>query len=122
MDRQVRQLARLVDDLLDVSRVTRGKIGLQRCIVELGSVVDAAVEASRPLLDAARHTFTVTLPEAPVHVDGDPTRLAQVFTNLLNNAAKFTDPGGRVWLAAERRGNELLVTVGDSGIGIPAIC
>jgi signal transduction histidine kinase len=120
MDRQVRQLARLVDDLLDVSRVTRGKIGLQRCIVELGSVVDAAVEASQPLLDAARHTFTVTLPEAPVHVDGDPTRLAQVFTNLLNNAAKFTDPGGRVWLAAERRGNELLVTVGDSGIGIPA--
>ncbi len=119
MHRQVRQMARLVDDLLDVSRVTRGRIGLQRSIVELGSVIDAAVEASRPLLDAARHTFTVTLPEAPVYVDGDPTRLAQVFTNLLNNAAKFTDPGGRIWLAAARNGNELVATVGDSGIGIP---
>jgi len=120
MDRQVRQMVRLVDDLLDVSRVTRGKIGLQRRIVELPSVVYAAVEASRPLLDAARHTFTVTLPDEPIHVDADPTRLAQVFTNLLNNAAKFTDAGGRVWLAAERRRDEVLVTVGDTGIGIPA--
>jgi PAS domain S-box-containing protein len=90
MDRQVRQLVRLVDDLLDLSRVTRGKIDLQRRIVELTSVVDTAVEASRPLLDAARHSFTATLPAAPVYVDADPTRLAQVFTNLLNNAAKFT--------------------------------
>jgi PAS domain S-box-containing protein len=119
MDRQLRQLVRLVDDLLDVSRVTRGKIGLRRRIVDIASVVDAAVEAGRPLLDAGRHTFTVTLPEAPVHVDADPTRLAQVFTNLLNNAAKFTDPGGRVWLIAEPKKDELLVTVGDTGIGMP---
>lgn len=120
MDRQVRQMARLLDDLLDVSRLTRGKIGLQRRIVELGSVVEAAVEASRPLLDAARHAFTASLPEAPIYVDADPTRLAQVFTNLLNNATKFTAPGGRVWLAAEREGSEFLVTVGDTGIGIPS--
>lgn len=120
MDRQVRQLVRLVDDLLDVSRVTRGKIGLQRRIVDIASVVDAALEASRPLLDAARHTFTLALPQAPVHVDADPTRLAQVFTNLLNNAAKFTDPGGRVWLTAEPSHDELRVTVGDTGIGIPS--
>lgn len=119
IDRQVCQLVRLVDDLLDVSRVTRGKIALQRSLVELTSVIDTAVEASRPLLDAARHGFTVTLPEGPVCLDADPTRLAQVFTNLLNNAAKFTDAGGRVWLTAECSGDEVLVTVGDTGIGIP---
>jgi two-component system CheB/CheR fusion protein len=120
MDRQVRQMVRLVDDLLDVSRVTRGKIGLQRRIVDAASVVAAAVEASRPLLDAGRHTLAVTLPEEPVQLNADPTRLAQVFTNLLNNAAKFTASGGHVSLSAERRGDELLITVGDTGIGIPA--
>jgi signal transduction histidine kinase len=119
MDRQVQQLIRLVDDLLDLSRVTRGRIGLQRCTVDFASVVEAAVEASRPLLDAARHRFSVRLPGAPVHLDADSTRLAQVFTNLLNNAAKFTPAGGSVWLAAESRDGKLVVTVGDTGIGIP---
>ncbi len=119
MDRQVRQLVRILDDLLDLSRITRGKISLQRQLVDVASVVEAAVEASRPLLDAGGHTFDVTMPEAPVYVDADPSRLAQAFTNLLNNAAKFTDPGGRIWLAAEARGGELMVTVADTGIGIP---
>jgi signal transduction histidine kinase/DNA-binding response OmpR family regulator len=120
IDRQVRHLARLVDDLLDVSRITRGKIRLQTEPVELAAVVAQAVEAGRPAIDARGHTLTVDLPNTPVWVNGDPARLAQVLTNLLNNAAKYTDDGGRVGLSIGREGNEVVIRVRDTGIGIPA--
>src|SRR5262249_5007640 len=87
IERQVRQLVRLVDDLLDVSRITRGKIDLRKGPVELAAVVGLALETSRPLLDARRHELTVSLPPEPLCVDADPARLAQVFSNLLSNAA-----------------------------------
>ena len=104
MERQVGQMVRLVDDLLDVSRISRGKIELRRERVELASVVHHAVEAARPLCESMEHELTVTLPPQPVYLDADPTRLAQVVGNLLNNACKFTDKGGRIWLTVERRG------------------
>ena len=97
-------MVRLVDDLLDVSRITRGKIELRKERVELAAVVSSAVEASRPLIEEWGHELTVTLPPEPVYLDADPTRLAQVLLNLLNNAAKYTDQGGRIWLTAERQG------------------
>ena len=98
IDRQVQHLVRLVDDLLDVSRITRGKIRLQTEAVDLAAVVERAVETSRPLIDARGHELTVALPPEPVRVRGDPVRLAQVLANLLNNAAKYTEEGGRIWL------------------------
>ena len=115
--RQVAQMARLLDDLLDVSRITRNRLELRRQPVTLESVVDNAVETSRPLLDAARHRLEVALPPQQVYIDGDSTRLAQVFANLLNNAAKYTPPGGRIRLSAERTGDEVVVSVKDNGIG-----
>ena len=104
MERQVGQMVRLVDDLLDVSRISRGKIELRRERVELASVVHHAVEAARPLCESMEHELTVTLPPQPIYLNADPTRLAQVVGNLLNNACKFTDKGGRIWLTVERRG------------------
>jgi two-component system CheB/CheR fusion protein len=118
IERQVRQLVRLVDDLLDVSRITRGKIDLRKGPVELAAVVGLALETSRPLLDARRHELTVSLPPEPLCVDADPARLAQVFSNLLHNAAKFTEEGGRVGLTAERQGQEVVLRVRDTGIGM----
>ena len=120
MDRQLRQLARLVDDLLDVSRINSDKLELRLQRAALSAVVDSAVEASRPLLDRAGLRLSVTLPAEPIDLDADLTRLAQVFMNLLNNAAKFTDRGGSVALTAARELGEVVVTVKDSGIGIPA--
>ena len=120
MERQLKQMVRLVDDLLDVSRITRGKLELRRERVELASVVRDAVEASRPLIDRQGHELTVTLPPGPVLLDADPTRLAQVFLNLLNNAAKYSEPGGHIRLSAGRDGDEVVVSVRDTGIGIPA--
>ncbi len=120
VERQVNTMVRLVDDLLEVSRVTRGKVDLRREPVELAAVVRAAVETSRPLLDAAGHRLAVAVPDGPLAVAGDPVRLAQVFSNLLNNAAKYTPPGGRVWLTARRDGGEAEVSVRDTGAGIPA--
>jgi PAS domain S-box-containing protein len=120
IDRQVQHLTRLVDDLLDVSRITRGKITLRREPVELAMVVAQAVEASRPLVDARRHTLTVELPRQPLCVAGDATRLAQVLSNLLNNAAKFTPDGGHVGLTIEAGPGEAVVRVRDDGVGIPA--
>jgi CheY-like chemotaxis protein len=120
IDRQLRQMTRLIDDLMDVSRISRGKIELQRERVELAKVVHGAVETSRPLVEQMGHELTVTLPPEPIFLDGDVTRLAQVFLNLLNNAAKYTEPGGRIDLRAERQGGEVVVTVRDNGIGIPA--
>ena len=102
MERQVGQMVRLVDDLLDVSRISRGKIELRRERVELTSVVYHAVEACRPAMEGAEHDLSITLPPQPVYLNADPTRLAQVVGNLLNNACKFTDQGGRIWLTVER--------------------
>lgn len=117
--RQVQQLTRLIDDLLDVSRISRGKLELRRERIDLARVVECALETSRPLLTAAGHRYSVALPARPLFVDGDPTRLAQVLANLLNNAAKYTPPGGSIELAVEQDGAGALVHVRDDGIGIP---
>jgi signal transduction histidine kinase len=118
IDRQVDHMVRLVDDLLEVSRITRGKIELRRERVDLASVVRTAVETCEPLISAAGHRLSVAIPSAPVEFAGDPVRLAQIVANLLNNAAKYTEDGGRIWLRARRRGDWLVVTVRDDGIGI----
>ena len=119
MERQLNQMIRLVDDLLDVSRITRDKLDLKKQRVELAAVVRSAVETSRPLIEQAEHTISVTLPPTPIYLDADLTRLAQVFSNLLNNSAKYTQPGGRIWLVAEDFENEVAVKVRDNGLGIP---
>jgi signal transduction histidine kinase len=132
IDRQSRQLARLVDDLLDVSRITRGQINLRKQTLELASIVAQAVETSRPLLEARRQRFEVRVPAEPIFVEGDPTRLAQVILNLLNNAAKYTEEGGFINLTVEREEGRtgeknggtgvspvVLLRVRDSGMGIP---
>ena len=120
MQRQVNHMVRLVDDLLEVSRITRGKIELRKERVELAAVVRSAVETSQPLIEAARHELTVALPAEPLILDADPVRLAQVLANLLNNAAKYTPEGGRIWLAARHEGPEAVVSVRDTGAGMPA--
>ncbi len=120
MERQVGHMVRLVDDLLEVSRITRGKIELRKERVELAAVVRSAVETSRPLIEAARHGLTVSLPPGPVPLEADPVRLAQVVANLLNNAAKYTEECGQIWLAARRDGGAAVVSVRDSGVGIRA--
>src|SRR5262249_11473830 len=118
MDQQVRNLTRLVDDLLDVSRITRGTIRLQKETIDVVAVVGRAVESVRPLIELERHQLSVSLPQEPAHRQADPPRLEQVLTNLLHNAAKFTEPGGHIWLTAERDNAEVIVCVRDSGIGI----
>ena len=120
MERQLTQLVRLVDDLMDVSRISRGKIELRRDPIDLAAVVKSAVETSRPVIEQMGHEFAVTLPEDPVIVDVDLVRMAQVLMNLLNNAAKYTERGGRIWLTAERQGDDAVMTVRDTGIGISA--
>jgi PAS domain S-box-containing protein len=119
MERQLAHMVRLIDDLLDVSRINRNKMELRRCRVLLGDVLSSAIETARPLIEAAGHEFTVSLPPQPVYLDADLTRLAQVFGNLLTNSAKYTERGGRIRLAAERCGSEVVVTVTDNGMGIP---
>ena len=120
MERQLTQLVRLVDDLMDMSRISRGKIELRKEPVDLAAIVNSAVETSRPLIEQMGHELTVALPRQPVFVDADLTRLAQVFLNLLNNAAKYTERGGHIWLTAERQGSDVVVSVKDTGIGIAA--
>ncbi len=119
MDRQLGHMVRLIDDLMDVSRINRSKMELRRARVALKDVVNAAIETSRPAIDAQEHELNVSLPQRPVFLDADLTRLAQVFSNLLTNSAKYTGRGGRIWLTAERRGAEVVVSVRDTGIGIP---
>ena len=119
MERQLGQMVRLVDDLLDVGRITRGKLELRKERVELASVVKNAVDTTRPLIEGAGHELTISLPAQPIHLDADPVRLAQVLANLLNNAAKYMDRGGRIWLSAGRSDREVVLTVRDAGIGIP---
>jgi signal transduction histidine kinase/CheY-like chemotaxis protein len=118
MERQVHHLVRLVDDLLDVSRVMRGKIELRREIVELAAVVARAVETVQPLVEAQGHQLNVRLPPESLAIDVDPVRLAQVMGNLLTNAAKYTEPGGCIGLIAERDGDVAVLRVRDTGIGI----
>lgn len=120
MERQVNQMVRLVDDLMEVSRITRGKIELRTERISLGSVLHDAIETSRPFIEGARHELVVDIPTDPIAVDADPVRLAQVFANLLNNAAKYTDAGGTIWLTAGRDGDRAVVSVRDTGCGIPA--
>jgi len=120
MDRQLGHMVRLIDDLLDVSRIGRNKMELRRGKVLLADVVESAVEAVRPLADAAGHTLSVELPPGPVFLDADFTRLAQVFGNLLSNSVKYTPGAGTIYFQAERVQDEVIVTVRDNGIGIPA--
>jgi PAS domain S-box-containing protein len=116
--RQVDQLTRLVDDLLDVSRISRGKIKLQLAPLDLATVIAGAVETSRPLIDARLHRLTLQLPEKPVWLQGDLVRLTQVVANLLNNAAKYQDVGGYIGVTVEREENEAVIRVKDKGVGI----
>jgi signal transduction histidine kinase/ActR/RegA family two-component response regulator len=118
LDRQVTHMGRLLDDLLDMSRISRGKVRLRKERVELGPVLEGAIEASAPMIAQRGHDLTVSLPAQPAWVDADVTRLHQVVTNLLTNAAKYTDPGGRIELSAWREGDEVAVRVTDTGIGI----
>src|SRR5690606_16434141 len=118
--RQLRQMARLVDDLLDVSRITRGRLVLRKKRVELSAVMDDALEISRPALEAQAHTVTLDVPPGTVHIEADPVRLSQIIANLLDNAAKYTDPGGRIRLAAETAGSHVQISVEDNGVGIDA--
>jgi signal transduction histidine kinase/CheY-like chemotaxis protein len=119
-ERQVSHMARLLDDLLDVARISRGKIELRKEPVDLARLVRATVEAIRPQIEARKHELSVSLAAEPLWVAADPTRLEQVLTNLLNNACKYTDPGGKIWVSTERQGAEAILRVRDNGIGIPA--
>ena len=119
-ERQMQQMAHLVDDLMDVSRITQGRVELRRETIDIALVMQRAVEASRALIEASRHQLHVTLPAQPLAVDADPTRLTQILTNLLNNAAKYTPDGGTIWLEAAREQDQVAIAVRDTGIGIAA--
>jgi signal transduction histidine kinase len=119
MDRQVAHMVRLIDDLLDISRITRGKVQLRRERVDFADIVAGAVEGSQPLIDAGQHELTITLPDSPVTIEADTCRLTQVLMNLLNNAAKYMEPKGKIRLAATIKSETLVLSVRDSGIGIP---
>jgi CheY-like chemotaxis protein/anti-sigma regulatory factor (Ser/Thr protein kinase) len=118
LERQVNHMVRLVDDLLEVSRITRGKIELRKEPIEVAAIVRSAVETSRPLIEAARHQLALSIPPEPLTLEGDHVRLAQVFANLLNNAAKYTEPGGQIWLSVRRAGDQVVISVRDTGVGI----
>jgi PAS domain S-box-containing protein len=120
MDRQLSHMVRLIDDLLDVSRMSRNKLHLQKTRVLLAEVVSHAVEAAGPAVEAAGHQLHVSLPAEPIVLDADLTRLAQVFGNILTNSAKYTERGGQIWLTAQRHDGEAVVSIRDTGIGLPA--
>ncbi len=118
IDRQVTHMAVLLDDLLDVSRISRGKINLSIRRVSLRSLIDAAVETAQPVMDRKQHQLTVLLPEEEIHLDADPVRMAQVISNLLSNAAKYTEPSGHVTLEASRDATGIVIAIRDTGIGL----
>jgi signal transduction histidine kinase len=120
MERQVVHLVRLVDDLLELSRITRGKVELRNETLDLANVVLSAVETSRPAIEAARHKLDISLPAEPITLQADLVRLAQVVANLLNNAAKYTDPGGSISIAVRREAGDAVISVRDTGVGITA--
>jgi PAS domain S-box-containing protein len=120
MERQLGQLVRLIDDLLDVSRISSGKIVLKRERIAFQEVAAAALEASRPAIDAAGHSLTIDWPDKPVWLDADATRLTQILSNLLTNSAKYMRPGGQIKFSARRKGENILISVADTGMGIPA--
>jgi PAS domain S-box-containing protein len=120
MERQLSHMVRLIDDLLDISRISRNKMELKRECICLADVVNSAVETARPLIDVEGHELNISLPPRPLFLNGDMMRLAQVFSNLLTNSAKYTKPRGRIWLSAERDEGVVNVSVRDTGIGIPA--
>ncbi len=120
MERQIRQMSRLIDDLLDVSRITRGKIQLRRQPVDLNTIIEGALEAVAPLIESCGHQLEVVKTHAPTMVDGDVARLTQIVGNLLNNAAKYTPRSGKLRIAVERQGTEAIIRVVDNGAGIPA--
>ncbi len=119
IERQLDQMVRLVDDLLDLNRITHDRLELRRSEVELSSVIQQAVEVARPLIDAAGHNLIIDLPAEPIYLNADRARLAQLFGNLLNNSCKYTRPNGKITLSAERTDDEVVVTVKDDGAGIP---
>jgi signal transduction histidine kinase len=119
VERQVRQLVRLIDDLLDVSRITSGKIRLRKEYVDAGLVLDQAIESARPLIDERRHTLTVSVERGQLPLHADVTRVGQIALNLLTNAAKYTEDGGRIQLTAQREGEQVVIRVRDNGMGIP---
>lgn len=118
MERQIRHLVRLVDDLLEVSRITRGLIEVQREPIDIAFVLQSAIETCRPMIDTAGHTLDIALPEHPLIVLGDTVRLTQVFSNLITNAAKYTNPGGHIWIAMRQEQGRVIVSVRDDGLGI----
>ncbi|HTE43390.1 MAG TPA: ATP-binding protein [Steroidobacteraceae bacterium] len=120
IDRQMLQMERLVDDLLDISRIHKDKLELRRARIDLTSILHQAVETCRHLAERANHTLTLTLPPAPIYVDGDGVRLAQLVCNLLNNACKYTEQGGHIGLSLHQEGDDAIICVKDSGVGIPS--
>lgn len=119
IERQLGQMVRLVDDLLDLNRITHDRLELRKSEVELATIIQQAIEVAHPLIDSANHDLRVNLPEEPVYLDADPARLAQVFGNLLNNSSRYTKPGGTISIAATRANSDVVVTVRDDGAGIP---
>ena len=120
MERQLKHLVRMIDDLIDVSRINRNRLQLRRSRTLFADVLKSAIETARPTIETREHKLSVSLPPEPVWLDADLTRLAQAFDNLLSNSARYTPQGGQIWLEATRHGKDLLVTVRDNGIGIPA--
>ncbi|MFL5242623.1 MAG: ATP-binding protein [Gemmataceae bacterium] len=118
VERQVKQLGRIVDDLLDISRIAQGKLQLRLARVDLAALVTQAIATSGPLIESRQHEFSVNLPTEPLWLEVDPARLVQVIANLLNNSAKYTNPGGKLWLRGERVDQEIVISVKDTGVGI----
>ena len=118
VERQTNQIIRLVDDLLDISRINEGKIKLKKERLELKSGIETALETSREMIENKGHQLTISLPDEPIYLDADLTRIAQIFLNLLNNAAKYTQTGGKIWLTGKKESNEIVVSIRDTGIGI----